>query len=62
MTRSSESAKPSSEGVTSDGQEVSKRRGQYPPSTAGYYRRAMEEYTILQIRHIKWNKLTSLEI
>ena len=32
------------------------------PSTAGYYRRAMEEYTIPRIGTIKLNKLTSREI
>ena len=32
------------------------------PSTAGYYRRAMEEYTIPRIGNIKLNKLTSREI
>lgn len=32
------------------------------PSTAGYYRRAMEEYTIPRIRTTKLNKLTSREI
>ena len=32
------------------------------PSTAGYYRRALEEYTIPRIGHIKLNKLTSREI
>lgn len=32
------------------------------PSTAGHYRRAMEEYTIPRIGHIKLNKLTSREI
>ena len=32
------------------------------PSTAGYYRRAMEEYTIPRIGSIKLNKLTSREI
>ncbi len=32
------------------------------PSTAGYYRRAMEEYTIPRIGSVKLNKLTSREI
>ena len=32
------------------------------PSTAGYYRRAMEEYTIPRIGSIKLNKFTSREI
>ena len=32
------------------------------PSTASYYRRAMEEYTIPRIGTIKLNKLTSREI
>ena len=32
------------------------------PSTAGYYRRGMEEYTIPRIGNIKLSKLTSREI
>ena len=32
------------------------------PSTAGYYRRGIEQYTVPRIGHIKLNKLTSREI
>ena len=36
--------------------------GNIRPSTAGYYRGAMEEYTIPRIGSVKLNKLTSREI
>ncbi len=36
--------------------------GNIRPSTAGYYRWAMEEYTIPRIGSVKLNKLTSREI